>query len=365
MRVDRAIALVLAALAWGWSGCLLSPQPDPPGMDGSTREDGGGGGDAGTDAHDGWPGEVGADADADADADAAPDAETSDGITADDGGVNYDESCPTDPEDGRTGTPCESDDDCGYGFSCVPEYSDSDPAGTAWTDYPGGYCIPRLPPGETCDLSAAEACPSGARCVRAGLDSRCLDACSAATAAGEAYLANCDCRAGYRCDMSLEVCVPGCVADHECCAEWVDFNADDIRQVDELDPVPGCTATCDPHTFECTYETDPDAAIGDACTIGAHCPSGARCWRSAEEAAAGEPGVCLFERCDLAGRSCPEGSACVTKDPGIGFASFCARPCDPGAPPGSPREPCAPGAVCLPVAFDGTTSAHGACLPAL
>ncbi|MBI5500882.1 MAG: hypothetical protein HY907_11620 [Deltaproteobacteria bacterium] len=363
------MALVLAILAWGWSGCLLSPQPDPPGMDSSGRDDAGSGGDARDDATP-WDGhgeaEAGADADADADADTAADAETSDGATEEDGGgFDYDENCPTDPADGRTGEPCESDDDCGGGFSCVPEYTDSDPAGTAWTDYPGGYCVPRLPPGEVCDVTAAGACPSGARCVRAGLEARCLDACSAASLAGEAYGANCDCRAGYRCDMSLEVCVPGCVADHECCAEWVDWNADDVRQVDELEPMPGCAATCDPHTFECVYVAAPDAAVGDACTLGADCPAGARCWRSLEAAAAGQPGVCLVERCDLAGRLCPEGSSCITKDPGLGFASFCARPCDPDAPPGGLREPCAAGTVCLPVVFDGTTPARGACLPAL
>mgnify|MGYP001602900753 FL=1 len=152
-----------------------------------------------------------------------------------------------------------SDDDCGGGFSCTPEYSDSDPAGTPWTDYAGGYCLPHLPAGEPCDAAAVDACPTGARCVRAGLEPRCLDACSAASLAGEAYGANCDCRPGYRCDLSLEVCVPGCVADHECCAEWIDLNADDVRQVDELEPLPDCTATCDRHTFECVYAGDPDA----------------------------------------------------------------------------------------------------------
>jgi hypothetical protein len=275
----------------------------------------------------------------------------------------YDDECPTDPMDGRTGASCTLDEDCGPGFECVLEYTAEDPAGTPWTDYAGGYCVPLTSPGLSCAAEDGGRCPSGARCVQNFGGTRCLDACSVASLAGELYGANCDCRAGYRCDMSREVCVPGCTADHECCAEWIDDDADGVRQLDELTPIADCTATCNLHTFECVYAGDPAARIGDPCLHGAQCPAGANCWRTAAAEQAGLPGICLVERCDLPGRSCPEGSACVAKDPGVGFDSFCARPCDTSLESGSLESPCGRDGACVPAFFGAAVAGDGACLP--
>ena len=351
-RPLRQWLFVFAVVAAG--GCLLSPQPDPPGiLDAEDQHDGGTGRD----------GDVGPVPDALGDA-------AADGTDEVDGGYNFDESCPTDPEDGRAGAPCTGDDDCGSGFGCVQEYDDADPAGTSWTDYLGGYCVPIPPGGTACEIGAADACPPGARCVVTGVGgapatARCLDACSPADTTGRLYGANCDCRGGYRCDLSLEVCVPGCTADHECCALWQDANEDGIRQFGELTADAECSAHCDLHTFECIYDGDPAARIGDPCRFGAECPAGARCWRSPEAERDGLPGFCLVERCDLPGRGCPEGSACVVKDPGVGFDAFCARPCFVDAVPGGDADRCGDGATCVPAFFDGAVLGDGACLPGI
>ena len=336
-------------------GCLLSPQPDPPGID--DVADGG-------DRDDGGVSDTTAEADggADADADASLDAE-------DDTFWNYDENCPTDPSDGPTGESCDDDFDCESGFACVPEYTAADGEGTAWTDIPDGYCLPVADPGtDECEPGVDETCPVGAHCVRSGSfgglgTTQCLDACSISSLDGALYGANCDCRPGYRCDRSTEVCVPGCTADHECCATWQDDNANGVREVAELTALDGCTSTCDPHTFECLHEGDPAAHVGDSCVHGSECPPATRCWRTAEAEREGLPGVCLLERCDLPGRECPEGSVCVEKDPGTGFASFCARPCSTAAEPGSSFDVCDPAASCVTAETPAEDPLDGICLP--
>jgi hypothetical protein len=359
MRVERPVRWSVFAASLLAAGCFLSPQPDPPGID----------------SGDGGDGHAGRDADVWADwepppedaSEGGPDAgEVGDAAT--DGWSEYDRNCPTDPANGRTGASCADDVDCGDGFVCVPEYEADDAAGLPWTDYVGGYCMPELPPGESCDPAAAGSCPGGSTCVRTGGlgapgEARCFDACSAVSLAGAFYGANCDCRDGYRCDTSLEVCVPGCTTDYECCASWMDVDADGLREVEEMDPVATCTARCDPHTFECVYPENPTARIGDACTIAAECPAGARCWRSAPAVRDGLPGVCLGDRCDLSGRECPKGSACVTSDPGVGFAFFCARPCDLPGPPHYDADPCGSGMTCAAADFSTLLNEDGVCLP--
>jgi len=361
MRVERpARWLVLATILLA-GGCFLSPQPDPPGLDGSGHEDGSTARDADV-VHDWTPPPPDA-AEVPADADVVGDA-------AEDSWSPYDRNCPTDPANGRTGASCSNDVDCGAGFVCVPEYEADDAAGLPWTDYLGGYCIPALPPGESCDVATPDSCPGGGRCVRTGGlgapgEAHCFDACSAVSLAGALYGANCDCRDGYRCDLSFEVCIPGCTTDYECCAAWVDADADGVRDVEEMGRVDACTAYCDGHTFECVYPENPAARIGDACMIAAECPAGARCWRSAAAVRDGLPGVCLGERCDLSGRECPKGSACVAADPGVGFASFCARPCQVPGPPHFDDDPCGGGMTCAPAVFTSLVSEDGVCLPGI
>ena len=358
-RLWLLACVVLLALPAGY-GCLLSPQPDPPGLedttDGGSRDDGTG------EVADASPDVVGADADADAEAAAD---------TEDDGEIfwNYDENCPTDPSDGPAGESCDDDVDCAPGFACVPEYTADDAEGTAWTDVPGGYCVPAPDPAAGgCEPGRDDTCPVGGRCVRSSSfgalgTTRCLDACSISSTDGALYGANCDCRPGYRCDRSTEVCVPGCTADHECCATWQDANANGVRELAELTTLADCASTCDPHTFECVHPGDPEARVGDACLHGSECPPAARCWRSAEAEREGLPGVCLFERCDLPGRECPAGAVCVLKDPGTGFASFCARPCSTTAAPGSPFDECDAAGVCLTAETTAEEPLDGICLP--
>lgn len=349
-------AVGLAVLAG--QGCLLSPQPDPPGIEDADL-DGGTGRDTGGDAA----------ADAPLPEDAIG-ADTEAGVDGEgDGFWNFDENCPTDPSDGPTGEACDDDGDCAPGFGCVPEYTADDGEGNPWTDVPGGYCLPASDPsGDACEPGRDETCPAGARCVRSGSfgspgDTHCLDACSISSLDGALYGANCDCRPGYRCDRSTEVCVPGCTADHECCAAWHDENANGVRELAELTEVEGCAATCDPHTFECVYAGDPEARVGDACRHGSECPADTRCWRTAQAEREGLSGVCLFERCDLPGRGCPAGSVCVLKDPGTGFASFCARPCSTAAEPGSPFDVCDPATRCVPALTSAEPPEDGVCLP--
>jgi hypothetical protein len=340
-------------------GCLLSPQPDPPGIDDAT--DGGTGRDEGDTVADGP-----ADASADADADGAGEVV---GDIGEDTYWNYDENCPTDPSDGPTGESCGDDGDCEPGFACVPEYSADDAEGTAWVDVPGGYCLPTPDPaGGECEPGRDETCPVGARCVRSASfgspgTARCLDACSISSLDGALYGANCDCRPGYRCDRSTEVCVPGCVADHECCATWQDANGNGVRELGELTALDGCTSTCDPHTFECVDVGDPEALVGDACLHGSQCPPETRCWRTARAAREGRPGVCLLERCDLPDRACPPDAVCVAKDPGTGFDSFCARPCSTTAAPGSIFDVCDPATACVPAETPAEAPLDGVCLP--
>jgi hypothetical protein len=364
MRLLRSVrpSLLLALLGMSLS-CILSPQPDPPGGSDGDREDA-------TTRPDAGPEEAGGDVTApDADADADGDATADDWAWGDapDAVDGVDDWCATDPDDGPTGEPCEDGEDCDPGFTCLPQYQATDPSGSPWTDYAGGYCVPEAVPGDACSPEEPGSCPGGARCVRfgpvgpAGVP-QCLDACSATDADGRFHPTNCDCRNGYRCDRSFEVCVPGCLTNEDCCVTWVDADADGVRQYEELSSVEGCVAACDRLTFECVFAGDADARVGDACLHGSQCAPGARCWMRPGAERRGTPGVCLVERCDAADRPCPEGSACVADAAATGFAGYCGRPCSTGAAPGAEGS-CPEGLSCTAVSFAVAVDGDGACLP--
>jgi hypothetical protein len=351
----RWIALIVLFVPLAGPGCFLSPQPDPPGWD-----DVGGSDASDVAARDDKMSEGGADS--------APGDVYDGGM---DDGAGYDERCPNDPESGRVGGACAEDRDCGDGYACIVEVTAEDGMGGFFTDYAGGYCAPVVPGGgefATCVVGEEGACDLGARCipvgpVTAGPAGRCRDACAVADVAGVPYPANCDCREGYRCDLSLEVCVPGCLRDADCCLEWIDGNGDGVRAAEELAAISECIGVCNPFTFRCEYPGDSEAAIGDDCWHDSECPAGATCWALPGSERNGLPGVCLLERCDLAGRDCPVGAACVEGLPLLGLPPFCGRPCRIGAGPGEPGFACGVGTTCVSVVLPDPDDGDGVCLP--
>lgn len=312
------------------------------------------------DARDDGPADV-PDVEAEAEAEVTPDVEDVPDVEAeaeitDPCGAT---SCPNDPVDGPIGTPCLDDPDCESGFTCSKESIDVY-ADEQYINDLGGYCMTWGFGPAGCDPDVADSCPRGSGCIYMGenpttgqLAYGCMDLCSAASSSGVPWTNNCDCRDGYECEISLEMCVSGCSHTRECCEIWHDGEGgaqDYVRQAAEVELLgpDRCTNTCDPCTYGCVNNGCPggECRIGDPCEHDADCPANAYC--ISEFRACDDPdefcyfpgGTCLQSRCDLSGRECPTGSGCTdlgnADDPYI----VCVVPCEAGTEPGDAGYPC-------------------------
>lgn len=287
-------------------------------------------------------------------------------------------SCPNDPVDGPIGTPCLDNPDCMAGLTCFEESVDPF-SGEEYIDNPGGYCVVSGYGSAGCDPDVPSSCPNGSKCLYFGENPTtgeaaygCLDRCSAASSSGVPWTNNCDCRDGYECEISLEVCISGCNPENEreCCEIWHDGEGgagDGARQRGEVTLLgpDRCTNTCDPCTYRCVNNGCPggDCHIGDPCEHDADCPADSYCiseFRACdnpEEFCYFPGGACFKARCDLEGRECPTGSGCTNlgseDDPYI----ICVKPCEVGTQPGDE------GFACRNTGDPGPDPGDYACLP--
>jgi hypothetical protein len=386
-RWSLILAVACAAAVFPIVGC----------SDDDVASDDGGRDDA-RDAADADAAAADADADAaDADADAADADADGDGETTDPCGPG---NCPNDPTDGPIGTVCLEDTDCESGFTCEAEtvavYD-----GESYINNPGGYCDTWGFGAAGCDPNVADSCPTGSSCIYFGTSPTtgetaygCMDSCSAASSTGTPWTNNCDCRDGFECSITAEVCFSGCSNNRECCEVWHDGEggaADGVRQPAEVTLLTAdqCTDTCDPCTYACTTNGCPggDCAVGGPCEYDSACPAMNRCldeFRYYQTAADGTRipyfpgGMCIQDRCDLNGRECPVGSGCYNGGTATDPYYACYIPCNTGSEPGDTAYPCRDAGVvgepdegdyaCNPVFdpaadwFDGTTE-DGFCYP--
>jgi hypothetical protein len=266
-----------------------------------------------------------ADTDADADSDGDGDADgDGDGDVDGDADIGCDGIDICDGDCGIVGGRCGGDRQCelelpGGSRLALTCLTDQD----GWVD---GYCVgmPRAIGEHTCDPEDDRTCPEDQRgvCVVDTFNdvSYCYRGCEVTD---ENWTdTNCGCRDGYECDVSGEICVPGCRTeqpgmDDDCCRRWEDANEDGSRTENELIDIEDCASTCDPNTFRCTNDGLEGAAIGGACLSNLDCTVNGRCLN---ERGIGQPnddrivfegGYCILDACDLDGRECPGDSNCV------------------------------------------------------
>ncbi|MBW2260671.1 MAG: hypothetical protein JRG91_01760 [Deltaproteobacteria bacterium] len=279
------------------------------------------------------------------------------------------------PPEGPVGAPCSEAGDCGESMDCLLEASHVYD-GLMYVDWPSGYCI-EASWTAGCDPDEPTACPEGARCVHLGASEcedrwACLDACAPADVAGVPFPFNACCRPGYRCDPGLSVCLTGCSNDRECCESWSDTDGDTERDAGEVTLDGACTRTCDTETFVCSGEGG--GTYASACTIDSDCPDDASCLPEACSSIYGPSfpgGLCIRERCDLAGVDCVAGGgACVDLAVGGVFTPVCMAACATGTAPGDGAHPCRGEYACVPACDGGWVGAppsggeDGWCFPA-
>lgn len=234
--------------------------------------------------------------------------------------------------------------------------------------FPGGYCTTSWPQdGVTpsqCDLrddeQAATVCGDCASCIDVfGLDTAdntdplvpgmCAQNCSPS-------LDSNDCRDGYDCLLTLEVCFLGCQQDDECRITREDNNGvpgiqtpadcedapadctpDDCGSATPADPDacdnPGTNfdnlvydtesaAICDPNTSRCTgAPSNPAASGGDTCTEDSDCEAEGFCIEEDPDDGSWAGGACTKFRCDLPGNECANDGVCQEAGVGV-FACF-------------------------------------------
>ncbi len=224
------------------------------------------------------------------------------------------------------------------------------PAGTDTTGtfFAGGYCTPDDFSGDSlnfCDPAdpADTTCGECGSCVNLGPDTMCARDC-VATAAD-----NADCRDdGYSCDLTLEVCFPGCNSDAECrigrqetngidelqtpddCMEDPSVCGGDATNFDELVYSTTGNPTCNTDTFRCEFTGTAGAEAGDACTIDSDCEDNGDCINfTNDDGTPAWPGnYCTKFRCDLAGIDCAGDGKCQER--GVGL-SICLAGCTVGS----------------------------------
>ncbi|HJL46560.1 MAG TPA: hypothetical protein RMG45_12010 [Polyangiaceae bacterium LLY-WYZ-15_(1-7)] len=299
------------------------------GRDGGTDAGSAAGSDAGTDA--GTP-DAGADAGA---PDAGTDAGTPD-AGADAGAPDAGDLC------GDFASPCTPSRGCTSSAFCqrplpfelggVDDAIRDLPPGTDTMGvfFPGGYCTPDDFSGDTlnvCDPDdpADPTCGPCGACIDLGQDSMCARTCA------PNVTDNSDCRDdGYTCDLSREVCFPGCNGDWECRISREDTNGiPGIQTPDDCERAPadcgGSTsgfdalvydtsslAVCNPDTWRCEFPGSSTAEGGDPCTRSdEECEANGRCL--SEDEFGWPSGYCTKFRCDLPGNECAGGAVCETR----------------------------------------------------
>ena len=194
------------------------------------------------------------------------------------------------------GQPCTSDANCSSGI-CTPEASTT--SGKQWS---GGYC--------TQQCSTTTACPSLATCITYDDGSSyCAASCSA----------DADCRTGYVCSTSANVCLPDCRQGWSC----------------------GTSLTCDSGTGNCVGK---QLAIGAACAQNVDCSSGICTPEASTTYGKQWSGGYCTQQCSTT-TACPSLATCITYDDG---SSYCAASC-------SANSDCRTNYVCA--------ISVGACLP--
>lgn len=225
------------------------------------------------------------------------------------------------------GLPCSVETDCDRG-PCLEENAtfiggESDPIvghpdgttrvpTTLWKD---GYCLQRMaspPDAMGCDPDEPTACGDCGRCVGIVRDSpatACFRSCTATPDDNDL------CRDGYRCDLALQVCLPGCTSDDGCRISRMDTNGDGTIDPDSGDQLVYDTdsdATCDRESWRCQHGGTDGAVAGDVCEKDSECMADGQCLTSAGSGWPG--GYCTRVRCDLEGRECSgENSICQSR----------------------------------------------------
>ncbi len=306
----------------------------------------------------------------------------------------------------QTGIACNPDRGCpGAGAECIAQNAgefggagdpiDMLPGGgnsiavVAWQD---GYCTPVLPSAAVplpCDPDADDdpVCGDCASCIGlgGGTQSLCLADCQAAANDNDT------CRDGYDCNLTIEVCFPGCGTDEECRVTRLETNGvDGLQSPDDCMAAPAdcggsatnfdrltydtsSAATCSTDTYRCEGSpSNADAEGGDPCTEDVECEAEGFCIGETDEGA-WDSGYCTRFRCDIDGIDCAGDGVCQERGFGIAICSAGCTVAD-GADPAdnstwvgeqaSARGGCREGYGCF---WNGTGGAgvpdNGACVP--
>jgi len=255
----------------------------------------------------------------------------------------------------------------------ILNHPDGDDTFVATPLFPGGYCTTSWPQTgatpATCNLRGTEdvdpVCGDCSTCIDIfGLDT----ADNTATEVPGMCAQNCtpsldsnECRDGYDCLLTQEVCFLGCQSDDECRITREDNNGvEGIQTPADCDPdatdgdPANCTpddcgsgspadadacdnpelnfdnlvydtesaAICDPDTSRCTgAPSTPTASGGDPCTEDSECEAEGFCIEEDPDDGSWAGGACTKFRCDLAGNECANDGICQEAGVGV-FACF-------------------------------------------
>lgn len=177
---------------------------------------------------------------------------------------------------GEVGGACRGDtmSSCNADNECIEELS--------FPAFVGGYCtLPLASTPSGCDPAACEL-ECGSCILLTEEEGLCMRNCEPAMDSNSA------CRDGYQCELSVEVCFPGCVTDEEC------------RQPDN----PSAEAVCNDVSFRCEHSGTDGAEAGAPCTFDEDCEPNGVCFE-------GPAGYCSKFGCNVEGNECAGAGTCL------------------------------------------------------
>ncbi len=202
----------------------------------------------------------------------------------------YTKACLAVPGEAVTqvGKACNTDTECGSGYSVCQQPVALPSGGTAWV---GGYCQENCVAGST-----ANTCPAGSLCVEMGAQDRCLKPCRPGGG---------DCREGYTCAPLPEgnVCIPPCYSDQDC------------------NSASSTAFTCRTCDRVCVENKSTGRSVGDPCSTSTDCGPGQICFFINNN----PQGICT-QTCNTAQCACPLGSSCKN----VGPDHVCMKDCSAG-----------------------------------
>ena len=140
----------------------------------------------------------------------------------------------------------------------------------------------------------------------------------------------------YTCNLSLHLCVAGCVSDEACRVDVIDGNRDGIA--DGHVYLENSTKFCDVETGRCSHPGTPGAQAGDPCQVAEDCEADGQCYDASFDFSAVPfvGGSCAKPGCDVPGLECAGDGVCADVrewTAGAFLGRSCVKPCVQGSEP--------------------------------